>query len=275
MSARRTTAPRTRRAKALAWILAVVLLGAPLLALALLGYTALGFQQHPVQTGDALVDAYLQGLIDNDLVANPAVQWQDYAFSYTSDARRRDVYEAQWRRLEQRFGKTADYWLLCHAVRTERQRYLSPVAGVELLDGVAYLEQARAAGVADWRVCYWLLRNYSREWEQEAAAALGLREPGSSARLQEHVAYYTQCSAEVERRHGAARRELRAELARAGAQEAQAQYLLALDSFAQGDLAGALACIAAGNAAPHNSVAHSPHVAALAGGGGAGRAPGG
>lgn len=258
MNARRA---RLGRAAAGAVILPCIL--APLLALGLLTQATLTHVQRPVQTGDALADAYLQALVDYDLVAEPAVQWQAYALSSVPSANQRDIPARVWRELEQRFGNTADYWLLCFTCRPVRKKYLSPVAGVELWDDASYLEQARARGVADWRVYYWLLRKYSTFWEEEASAALGLSSPGSKSPLEVQFAYCTKRNAEVIRRHGPARRELMAALARAGADQAQAQYELAFRTFEDGDLASALRYLAAGNRAAHNAAALGPPVTQL------------
>lgn len=252
------SARRTRLNRAVAWAVVLPCILAPLLALGLLAQVTLTYKPLPVRTGDALTDSYLQALVDNDLVTNEAVQWQAFAFSSIPRERQRDLPESTWHELEQRFGNTPDYWLLCHTSRPVRKQYLSPVAGVKLWDSRSYLEQARLRGVADWRVYYWLSRNYSFSWEEEADSALGISCPKNKAPLEEYFAYCTRRNAEVLRRHGSARRELFAALAQAGANQAQAQYELAFRTFEDGDLPGALSHIAAGNAAPHNSFGFGP-----------------
>jgi hypothetical protein len=257
------SARRSRLNRVLAWAVILPCILAPLLAMGLLTQATLAYKQHPVRTGDPLADAYLQALVDYDLVADPKVQWQAYALSSIQSADQRDIPDRVWRELEQRFGNTADYWLLCFSCRPVHKKYLSPVAGVELWDEASYLEQARARGVADWRVVFWLLRKYSTFWEEEARSVLGQSDPGSKASWDKQFEYRTWRNAEVIRRHGPARRELFAALARAGADQAQAQYELAFRAFEDGDLASAISYMAAGNSAAHNTVAFGPPVTQL------------
>lgn len=241
----------------------IILAAVPLLALLALALVTLGMPQRRVHTGDALLDAYLQALVDHDLVTRPDAQWLWGAGFLEIAFYRNDLPEAVWARLEQRFGGSADFWLLCYACRMRDSKHLSPVAGVKLWDNVAFLEQARDRGVADWRVYYWLARRYSEAWEEEAASALNVAAPAQGSPPGERVAYARQCSTWIEQHHGAARSELLAALAHSGAQEAPAQYELAYYAFASGDDDAALRLMRAGNSAARNVFPHTPEVAAL------------
>lgn len=243
---------------------AIVLTAAPLLALLALALVTLGMPQRQVHTGDALLDAYLQALVDRDLVTKPDAQWLTGAWTADGSASyRNDLPEAVWAGLEQRFGGSADFWLLCYACRMHNSQYRSPAAGVVLWKNVAYLEQARERGVADWRVYYWLARRYSEAWAEEAASALDVPPPAQNSPLRENVAYARQCSAWIEQHHGPARREVLSALAQSGAQEAPAQYELAYYAFARGADDAARRFMRAGNLAARNVFPHTPEVAAL------------
>ncbi len=241
------------RRRAYLRLIAVLVALPALCAYAWLAYATLTHRQLLVRTGDTLLDAYLQAVVDNDRVTNPGAfyAWNSQLIYSPGDTFQ--LPEQEWYSLEQRFGDDPRFWMLCYNLRREPSEYVSPVAGVEVYGRTKYLEQARQRGAVDWTVLSWLTLHYSNAWMRDAQKALCLSSPSLKSPPQAGFDYYCQLNTEITKRHGTVRQQLLGELLRAGADQAQTHYQLAKYAYDMGNPQGALRELAAGNAAPNNS----------------------
>jgi hypothetical protein len=215
----------------------------PLIALMLLAYATLWHQPRLVHTGDALLDVYLQALVDHGVVSSV----ESFSLFGKKDA----LPPALWRQWEQQYGKDPRFWMLCYYARPYDPAYSkAPPAKYE--SDVNYLRTARARGAVDWIVLLTLLRDETSDWIETARKKLALANPGNYATQQERERYDARIWEEVTRVHGAELKSLQDELRRAGADQAQAHYYLAQIASERGDMPGGLSELVAGNAAPHN-----------------------
>jgi hypothetical protein len=217
----------------------------PLIALGLLAWATLSHRPRPVRTGDALLDAYLQALVDSGVASGSE--------SFSPLENSAALPGAVWRDWEQRFGADPRFWMLCYYMRpsgTQRE------AGDTTYNGwdIEYLRTARERGSTDWIALLNLLHLEYSGWREAARAGLGLRVPDRSATPAERQRFAARLWAEVQRVHGPQFEQLQAELRAAGAGQAQAHYYLAQLAADGGDIPGALGEINAGNAAPNNDV---------------------
>ncbi len=228
------------------WALA---LAPVLLPLGLYVHAALAYRPQPVACSDPLLREYLQALVGHDLVVSPQAVKPDFFAAPQLPGGPGQLPEALWQDWEARYGETADFWLLCLNARAPGTGYDAVLAGLRTPGAMRYLDAAYARGAVDWRVLVRLTRWCEGAWRDEAEAALHLPGLKRNATGQQQLERAAIIGAEVQRRHGAVRAELLARLLTLGADEAQAHYLAAQLAFNDGDAAGALAQLAAGNAA--------------------------
>jgi hypothetical protein len=239
----------------------LLLLAPALAAWGVLAWFTLRHQQRPVHTGDVMLDACLQALVDNNMISDSRDAWSYLTGMERSGTVSRPKLDQTWRELEQRYGGDVHFWMLCYNLQWPPQaadpdsggKYISAVAGVQLADRVWFLEQARARHCADWRVLLALVRSYEYAWTAEARSSLQLAYPGNKASTTQHYEYFHATAREIQRKHGALRDKLKRELLQAGAGQAQVHYQLAIMACIDGDLDEALAQVRAGNAAPENA----------------------
>jgi hypothetical protein len=218
------------------------------LLLTLLWFTLTHQPQH-VNTGDALLDAYLQAAVDCGLLD----QERGIRELYTEPLCQISLSHDQWQELERRFGSEPRFWLLCSQFAVAQDEYLSPVAKVKVDSGVRYLEKARDHGCADWVILLQLLLAYDEGWLNEAQERLGLGQPpmGKKATPERMRAYWRRIQQDVDVWHGPELARLLDELQAAGADQALMHYELARIECARGEYAKAAAEIRAGNTVPH------------------------
>lgn len=224
------------------WVTLWCVIALPPLALLLaLLWATFMHRPQPVNTGDALLDAYLQAAVDENLLLR--------SMRYGDILRWESLSERQWQSVEQRFGEDPRYWMLRYYVDAQADAYLSPIAQVQLDSPVRYLEQARDRGCADWKILYALAQAYHEAWWNEAIGQLGnsASRPGVKATSQQRYEYLHKVRMEVDRRHGKVLDPLLAQLAACGGDQAQVRYLLAQYKCERGDFPGALAELSTGN----------------------------
>lgn len=219
----------------------------PLALLSALLWVTLTHQPQPVHTGDALLDAYLQAAVDDNLLLR--------SMSYGYISRWDSLPEEQWQAIEGRFGDDPRYWMLRYFVAAWEDQYVSPVAGIQLDSPVRNLELARERGCADWKILYELTLVYHDAWWSEVAGQLmsSTSRPGAKATSQQRYEYLHRIRMEVDSRHGKVLDSLLAELAACGGDQAQVHYLLAQYNCERGDFAGAIAELSTGNKLQSNT----------------------
>ncbi len=221
----------------------------PLSLLLVLLWVTLLHQPQPVNTGDALLDAYLQAAVDENLLLR--------SMRNGDLSRWHSLSEQKWQSIEQRFGDDPRYWMLRFNLDAEGEAHLSPVAGVNVASKLRLLELARARGCANWTALLKLINSYENAWTEEAQERLGLTHisPSSKTPAGQRYEYRHQIRLEVDRRHGTVLKQLLIELSSAGADQALVHYLLAQIACERGDFPGAITELQAGNTAPKNECA--------------------
>jgi hypothetical protein len=234
-----------RRHGAIERIVWGVILGAPLLVLAFMAVSALTRHAPPVRTGDALLDAFLQQLVDHDELTDPAL----YSFS---DPVAAVVHgEAIFAPLEPQYANDPRFWMLRYDFGWMRsgEAYYSKTAKCELESRYKWLEEAKERGIADAAVLDELYRGYEQAWADATRATLGppsaIKVPSRAAFL----AYLNSVHAEVERLHAGDERRFLAELSAAAPDDALPHYRAAYLAHRCGDNGAASTELRAGNAA--------------------------
>jgi len=264
---------RQRRIERAVWI---TLAAVPLAALAVLGCLALFIRPQPVNTGDKVLDAFMQQLYDRDeLVPSNSIGMQvsgywplpgrmdpatltDLQQRYAGDPRLSLLlyhFSGDTESTPRYYGSATGTLVVPPAgvsleQPTERQ---SSVAGIAVDPSVQYLEQARAGGYADAAVLVRLLRAYSGAWNSHAQALYGEPSPGRNAPQSEVMAYFKAIRLEQDRLFGEQERQLLSELFAAAPDEALPHYYAAQFAAERGDYEAALAELRAGNRAPRNT----------------------
>jgi hypothetical protein len=220
----------------------------PLVLLLVLTWFTLTHQPQRVNTGDALLDAYLQAAVDNNVIIDVARCWNDYG----ETSHRYSLPAEQWQDLEQRFGGDPRYWMLRCYYETQQDSYTSQIAGVDIDSRLHCLEQARERGHADWMILFRLVQAYEQAWSIQASDKLRAvaPAPGSKATQKQKFAYRHKLRQEVDHRHGLALQQLLTELKNCGNDQALVHYMLARIECERGNYAGAISELRAGNAAP-------------------------
>ena len=219
-----------------------LILAPPLLACLALALIALLHRPRPVHTGDALLDAYLQAVVDHDAAIH----------RFKADPDAQALPEWEWLKLESRFGDDPRFWWLCYYFRSPwadwAKGYQSPIAGAKLkTTGCQYLEEARARGAVRLPHLLAILSEYRDAWTEEA------RQNGRLPTLPRYPsdadmpAYVSAVRKEIDSRHGAVEQRLLAEVAASAPGHPLTKYVLAMVEAERGHSQRALTLLREGN----------------------------
>ncbi len=214
----------------------------PLLACLALAVLALAHRPQPVHTGDALLDAYLQAVVDNDSVL----------VGFYSPKEHFSLPETAWLKLEAMFKRDPRFWLLCYRYRdadlVESAPAVNPVAGVSMgYSRVRYLEAARANHAAQLRHYLILLWQYRSAWRDEADTAGRLLVLTRKSTPAERAAYNHAVRNEIDLRHQAVEQQLLAEMTASAPEHPLPKYVAAMTEAERGNYALARRLLAEGN----------------------------
>jgi len=226
-----------------------VILGAPLLVWAFMAASALTRHAPPVRTGDALLDAFLQQLVDRDELASPVLRGAGPYFG--TDTR---VSDTMFASLERQYGDDPRFWMLCYRLRDPsadpRRSSVSPNTGTNY---VGYLEEAETRGIADGSVLLILLQTRLDNWRAEAGAELNLTHPGRTATPGESYRYRNACRRQADSKHLQDERQLLEKVIEAAPDQALPHYFAAKYACERGDYSQAVAQVRRGNAATQSN----------------------
>lgn len=248
----------------------------PLLALAVAAVLALSSRPQPVQTGDAVLDSFIEQLAaSGELVPSSSAGMAASGYWPMPG----QVGPTCLAVLEQRFAGDPRLSLLQYHFKREQDNtseiyqsasgamfvpssssasspsaeYQSSVAGIAIDRSVRYLEDARAGGYAGATVLLCLLRNYEGGWYSASREQLGGSPPDRKTAPAKRMAYYMAVRKIQDAKYGAAERQLLSELKAAAPEEALPHYYAAQFAAERGDYDAALSELRAGNRAPRNS----------------------
>ena len=243
----RSHRPGSRRAAAARIVWGVILLP-PLLCWAALGlYAAFRHAPH-VDTGDRLLDLFLQEMIDRDQIIGPHAAASSYNTNGLAGLPP-EIFDG-WKA---EFGDDPRlYHLRDRYTAVDYSSYMSD-AYPSLPTRTALLNDAVARGIADPAILARLISYDDRVWKGETYELSGLNAPDYRAgTVEQWDAYIQQQQSYIDSRHAAEQNKLLAALLKAAPDQAMPLYYAANLAWRRGDMPATFRLLREGNAAPKN-----------------------
>jgi len=230
-----------------------VLIGLPLAGWLALGAAGLAYRPQPVDTGDALLDAFLKAALAHDVVVGLWAEHPPDYYYYSDYAPEFSKVFDSW---EQKYIADPRAWqLMLHYCGYAEERGVGPnPSGLSTnFTRDELLQLAHQRGIEDPYLLMRLLVSLDVDARVELLIAKTVTRPNSrTATTAEWERYYRQLRAETDKLAGSEPRQLERELFASAGQYSWPYYYAAALAWERDDSAKALKLLEQGNAAPLN-----------------------